>query len=270
MQFDQETSLLKNIWNSKPRDFLKNYLVRGLHHPSIHMQSILTRHYLITKIFGTCFEKLKEDEIRFAIHWDELLQETGTEADFSLFQEKWKKVLSGRAAAKVSLLEIACGSANDYRFFHAYGLAPFLDYKGIDLSSSNIENAREIFPHIDFQEANLLNLNLPDSSFEYVMVHDLFEHFSPLSLEFSLSEACRLAKKGLVIAFFNMSDYAEHFFVPKKDYFWNELSKERTASLIHSLGFKVTCIDVAQWLADDYGYYGYHNFKAHTFFCEKA
>ncbi len=40
------------------------------------------------------------------------------------------------------MLEAACGSANDYRFLHAFGFAPFLDYAGFDISPKNIDNAR--------------------------------------------------------------------------------------------------------------------------------
>jgi len=47
----------------------------------------------------------------------------------------------GDARATVSVLEPACGSANDYRFLHAYGLARLVSYTGFDLCAKNIENA---------------------------------------------------------------------------------------------------------------------------------
>src|ERR1051326_8162451 len=46
------------------------------------------------------------------------------------FQNLWRQPLAAESppTPPLPVLEPACGSANDYRFLHSYGLTPFLDY----------------------------------------------------------------------------------------------------------------------------------------------
>src|ERR1019366_10798263 len=78
----------------------------------------------------------------------------------------------------LSVFEPACGSANDYRFLHAYGLARLVSYMGFDLCAKNIENARALFPGISFAVGNVFEIAAPDKAFDLCFVHDLFEHLS--------------------------------------------------------------------------------------------
>ena len=55
---------------------------------------------------------------------------------------------------RLSVLEAACGSANDYRFIEAFGLARLLDYTGFDLCEKNIFNAKQLFPMAQFNVDN--------------------------------------------------------------------------------------------------------------------
>ena len=67
------------------------------------------------------------------------------------FIDRWHAALADRQAASISVLEFACGSANDYRDIEESGLARFLDYHGIDLTAKNIANARRRFPGVAFE-----------------------------------------------------------------------------------------------------------------------
>ena len=64
------------------------------------------------------------------------------------FRKLWHKALKAVVPVPkpLTVLEPACGSANDYRFLHAYCLARLVDYTGFDLCAKNIENACALFP----------------------------------------------------------------------------------------------------------------------------
>src|SRR5207253_1689596 len=98
------------------------------------------------------------------------------QADMDTFCNLWKAALAHPALPPLSVLEPACGSANDYRFLHAYGIAQLADYAGFDLCSTNIENARSIFPGVRFGVGNVFEITAPDKAFDLCFVHDLFEH----------------------------------------------------------------------------------------------
>src|SRR5262245_1245926 len=65
-----------------------------------------------------------------------------SEPSETTFQVLWRASLANEPPQSVSVLEPACGSANDYRFLNAFGLARFLDYTGFDLCEKNIRNAK--------------------------------------------------------------------------------------------------------------------------------
>ncbi|NLH18322.1 MAG: hypothetical protein GX455_17240, partial [Phycisphaerae bacterium] len=82
------------------------------------------------------------------------------------FEKIWNQVLSNDSVETLSALEVACGSANDYRFFESFGIARFLQYRGIDLCPKNIANAHWMFPDADFQVGNALEIAASDASME--------------------------------------------------------------------------------------------------------
>src|SRR5262249_30210875 len=101
----------------------------------------------------------------------------------SVFQETWHRVLLDHSFEKRSFVEPACGSANDYRFFDAFGLTRFMDYTGFDLCEKNIANARQMFPTARFVVGNILSPNFSERAFDCALVHDLFEHLSLAAME---------------------------------------------------------------------------------------
>jgi SAM-dependent methyltransferase len=71
-----ETECLKKSWMRYDRATLRDYLVRDVEDPRINVQSILTRHFLIGRLFGKRFDVIMEQELRFGLvmNWLLILQ----------------------------------------------------------------------------------------------------------------------------------------------------------------------------------------------------
>jgi ubiquinone/menaquinone biosynthesis C-methylase UbiE len=136
-------------------------------------------------------------------------------------------------APRLRVVEIACGSANDYRSWVAYGIASLLDYTGIDLNPTNVANARRRFPDIDFRVGDVLHVPFDDRRVDVVVASDIFEHLSLGSMEAALNEATRLARRALVLSFFNMAEIPNHLAQPRRLYHVNRLSQARIADRLH-------------------------------------
>lgn len=171
----------------------------------------------------------------------------GLAAAADLFRPVWRALLDVQPAARLSVIEPACGSANDYRTIEQYGLARHLLYRGFDLCESNIANARELCPDGCFEVGNVFEIQAPDRSFDVCLVHDLLEHFSPEALETSIAELCRVTAKQVFVAFFQMHEGPDHIVRPVEEYHWNTLSLGRTRQSFARHGFQGEAIHVASW-----------------------
>lgn len=171
----------------------------------------------------------------------------------------------GQTSPLLSLLEPACGSANDYRFLHAYGIARHFDYTGFDLCQANVENARALFPGVRFETANVFEIPAPAKSCDLCLVHDLFEHLSLAGLEQAVREVCRVTRQGLCVGFFQMDEIPEHIVRPREEYFWNLLSLARMRELFASEGFQGQAVHIGSFLAHQIGCGQTHNPDAYTF-----
>ena len=127
----------------------------------------------------------------------------------SVFARIWNDVLTNKKSQSISVIEPACGSANDYRFLDAFGVSRFIDYKGFDLCEKNIHNAGMMFPEIDFEIGNILGISAEDNAFDYCFVHDLFEHLSLEAMESAISEICRVTRHGICMNFFRAFHFTE-------------------------------------------------------------
>jgi len=72
-RFKLETERLKKSWMRYDRATLCDYLVRDVEDPRINVQSILTRHFLVERLFGERFNDLMEHELRFGLMMNWLL-----------------------------------------------------------------------------------------------------------------------------------------------------------------------------------------------------
>ena len=164
-----------------------------------------------------------------------------------------------------SLLEPACGSANDFRFLDRYGIASFLNYAGFDLCEENVKNARCLFPTVQFFQGNVFAIPAPDKSYDFCVVHDLFEHLSSDGIEQAVVEICRVIRVGICIGFFQMAEIREHVIRPIDEYHWNLLSVAQMKGLFASNGFAAQVIHIDSFLYEHTGTPGTHNPDAYTF-----
>ncbi|MGH3646540.1 MAG: class I SAM-dependent methyltransferase [Micromonosporaceae bacterium] len=291
----QERRYLKRSWKKHNPDNLDEYLVSGYQNPRVNAQSMLVRHQLTRALFGTEFDALMRKELEHCVKATEAIRVRAAERGVKMvsyldpekraavhevaqvvagwedaYEQRWAKTLADRTAEKIKLLEFACGSANDYRFFDSYGLAPFLDYTGVDLNEANIDNARRRSPGVDFQVGSVLDLPYEDHSYDYVVVSDLFEHLSLEAMEQALAEAARLARKGLILTFFSMADQPEHSVKPVRDYHWNVLSQAKVQELVERDFGPVRVIRIRDMLREEFDYRHSYNKNAWTMLADRA
>jgi ubiquinone/menaquinone biosynthesis C-methylase UbiE len=184
------------------------------------------------------------------------------------FQRIWRENLHPQKESwrPAKVLEVACGSANDYRFWDRYGLAPLLNYTGIDLCQKNIENARALFPTVQFKTGNVFEIAAEAKAYDYCVLQDLLEHLSLEGMEKAVDELCRVTSEGMCVGFFQMDERPEHMVRPAEDYHWNLLSMSRMKQLFADRGFVSQVIHVNTFLLQQFGWGEMHNKNAYTFF----
>jgi ubiquinone/menaquinone biosynthesis C-methylase UbiE len=181
------------------------------------------------------------------------------------FQKIWRESLEDEQPKRISALEPACGSANDYRFIDAYGIGRLLEYTGIDLCEKNICNAKQMFPSIRFEVGNMLEIEAPTNAFDYCFIHDLFEHLSVEAMEAAISEVCRVTRQEICVGFFNMHDGKQHIVRAVDNYHWNELSMTRTKTVFERRASDVKVIHIDTFLKSKFSFSDTHNKGAYMF-----
>ncbi len=186
----------------------------------------------------------------------------------SPFHRAWNEAIAAVPSAetmkRLRSLELACGSANDYRFFDHYGQAAFLDYTGVDVCPENIDNARARYPEVDFQVDDVTKLDADDDDYDVVMAFDLYEHLSPTGLDAAIDESVRVCRDELWLSFFNLSESPVHEFSQEGNYYWNALSiTELTESLQTSGCDRIEIISLQRELEDRFPGYRHYNPEAH-------
>ncbi len=181
------------------------------------------------------------------------------------FQNLWNQALRDEQPQRISVLEPACGSANDYRFLEAFGLARLIEYMGFDLCEKNIENARAMFPEARFETGNVFEIRAPARAYDFCFLHDLFEHFSTRGMAVAVQEVCRVTQRGLCIGFFNMDEIPDHLVRPTGEYHWNTLSMEQMRAQFAQHGFAAQVLHIGSLLKGRCGCDRTHNPNAYTF-----
>lgn len=193
-------------------------------------------------------------------------------AALDLFLETWRQALtitSPPGPTRLSVIEPACGSANDFRFMHRCGLAPHLDYLGLDLCEANIANAREMFPSVRFEVGNALALPTANQSIAVAFVHDLFEHLSLEAMEAALDELARVTRDAVSLGFFRMHEGPEHQVHRDGSYHLNALSLPRLREALAARGFSTRAIHLQSYLHSEFRGAHYHNPHAYTLIAER-
>jgi ubiquinone/menaquinone biosynthesis C-methylase UbiE len=182
----------------------------------------------------------------------------------------WAAIGGPEAASRLSVIEPACGSANDYRFIEACGLAAHLDYTGFDLCERNVENARLCCPRAKFLHGNVFQIEAADRSFDLCFVHDLFEHLSLEGLATAVRELCRVTRLGICAGFFQMHEMPEHVVREVDEYHWNTLSMEKSRELFMNEGFQCRVVHIGSFLKAETGCDQTHNPNAYTLMLWRA
>lgn len=191
------------------------------------------------------------------------------ETALNTFCEIWRSELEHRTSVPVSLLEPACGSANDYRFIHSFGLARFVRYTGFDIAPKNVSNAQSRFPDVPFFIGSVFDTGLAEGAFDYVVVHDLFEHLSPEGLEAALAEVMRVAGRQAWLHFFNLSDCDSHVIRPIDNYYSNLLSIRQIGVSLSQWASDVDIVRIPDLLKEKFGFDAYYNAEATTLIVTK-
>lgn len=164
-----------------------------------------------------------------------------------VFAKLWDEQLAKVQSTKITVVEAACGSANDYRAIKQCGLARHLDYLGFDLCEKNVSNARALLPEARFEVGNVFSIGARDLSFDCAFAHDLLEHFSVEGMERAVAELCRVARRGVFVGFFQMHEGGHHVIRAVEEYHWNTLSLPRVRELFEQRGFQTQAICVDLW-----------------------
>ena len=100
-------------------------------------------------------------------------------------------------------------------------------------------------------------------------LHPGCEHLALDDMERALDEAGRLARRAVILSFFNMSDIPDHRVRPKGAYHWNRLSRTRVEAQLRRRLPSVTATPIATWLAERYDYPHSYNRHAWTIVAER-
>lgn len=98
-----------------------------------------------------------------------------------------------------SLLDVGCGPGALWRHLEPH--RDSLSWMGVDVTPEMLEVAHRRFPHVQLLHADSVSLPLAAESFDVVLLRHLLEHLPPGLMEGSLTEATRVAKRAVVLAF---------------------------------------------------------------------
>ena len=192
------------------------------------------------------------------------------ESALDTFYGIWAAQLRAMPANPILVLEVACGSGNDFQAIRDCGIGPFIRYSGFDISSKNIENARRKFTDVDFFEASVLNSGLEDESFDYVFAHDVIGHLSGEGMERALREIMRIVREEAWIHCYNAVEIPRHEIRPFEQYFRNRISIPQFSSSLAALGASVRVIPLPDLLRRKFGFVQDYTATSATFIAAKT
>ena len=188
----------------------------------------------------------------------------------SPFRKIWLSHLKRHFKCGAKVLELGCGSANDYRYWSSYGIASFINYTGMDISPINIRNARKRHPHENFRTADACNTGYADESFDIVVAFDLIEHLSPDKMQTVLAEASRISRNEIWISCFNAGTFPLHEFKADGTYYRNRLSVGEIAKQLAINNFKTEWISIKNEYTSLFPGYRQYNENAAIIVATKA
>ena len=88
------------------------------------------------------------------------------------------------------VLDMGCGVGANTSLLHDSGIKVI----GVDASSEMLRNAKEMYPHLKFEEQNILHTSYADHSFDGIVLSYVIEHFNEEGLQLLHKEINRLLK----------------------------------------------------------------------------
>jgi ubiquinone/menaquinone biosynthesis C-methylase UbiE len=97
------------------------------------------------------------------------------------------------------VLDLGCGPASMWRYWAEY-LPGHKELIGVDISPGMVSEARAVWPHGDFRIGSMMELPLPDSSIDLVIVSSAFHHLPDETLPDALTSIRRvLSEHGTLV-----------------------------------------------------------------------
>ena len=115
-----------------------------------------------------------------------------------------------------------------------------------------------MFPNINFETGNVLNLKEEDSSYDIVLFFDLLEHLEPSAINQAIKEMARVAKETLLACFFNIHKIEKNIIKQVRNYHWNTLSIDEITNEFKSNKLSSDIISIDQHLLDLFGKNNYN------------
>ena len=171
----------------------------------------------------------------------------------SLFTPVWRTALDGLEVPKVSVLEPACGSANDYRSLAAMGLARLFDYTGLDLCEKNVRTPAACFPACGSRWGTSSNFPSPTgpSTSPWSTTCSSTSRRRPWKWPWPRSAGSPAGPSW--VGFFQMHDGPDDIIRPYGTYHYNTLSAARTRDLFLRHAAKVEVAPIASLFRDLFG-----------------
>jgi len=109
---------------------------------------------------------------------------------------------------KGPICDLGCGPGHVADFLHQQGATVF----GIDRSAGMVEQARRLYPHLEFREGDMLALEDDAGTWGSVVAFYSIIHIPPEQVTDALREIRRVLKPGgLLLLSFHVGDEVRHF-----------------------------------------------------------
>jgi ubiquinone/menaquinone biosynthesis C-methylase UbiE len=140
---------------------------------------------------------------------------------------------------KGKMIDLGCGPGQTTRFLADNGAKDIL---GTDLSAGMIAKAQELSPHLQFQTADMLKLDLPDTSFASAVAFYAIVHFNMQQLAMAFGEIHRILQPGgQFLLSFHIGDeivHREEFFGEQVDIDFYFFQVDTVLQQLKATGFR--------------------------------
>jgi SAM-dependent methyltransferase len=153
------------------------------------------------------------------------------------------KAFIDKNIAKGRLIDLGCGPGQTTKFLFDNG---FTDTIGVDISQEMVKVAKMTNPHLNFEQADMLNLKYKDNSFGSAIAFYSIVHFNYDQVQTALKEIIRVLKEnGELLFAFHIGDNIVHLdnFLEQKveiDFYFFEVSKIK--EILIETGFEIVDI----------------------------